>query len=206
MAQTSNGSDGVRAMSLQSFCRAILLTGVALSATAGLCSSASAVTYTGGGGTQTDPTWSVTVDSGISLVESVLYNDSTTPAGPANQGYNAGSGHILDWIVNTAGFTGAGLVTNGQITTTSFTDLTADLFGVHFGCGRGGPCELVWLFSGNTTFTVNALNGFSNISAFSDVTPSPTPLPAALPLFASALGVVGLLARRRKQKAALAAV
>ena len=32
-------------------------------------------------------------------------------------------------------------------------------------------------------------------------TVDPTPLPAALPLFASGLGVVGLLARRRKRKA-----
>lgn len=35
---------------------------------------------------------------------------------------------------------------------------------------------------------------------------NPTPLPAALPLFATGLGVLGLLARRRKRKAALAAV
>jgi len=34
---------------------------------------------------------------------------------------------------------------------------------------------------------------------------SETPLPATLPLFASGLGVIGLLARRRKRKAALAA-
>jgi len=34
---------------------------------------------------------------------------------------------------------------------------------------------------------------------------NPTPLPAALPLFATGLGVLGLLARRRKRKAAFAA-
>jgi hypothetical protein len=52
----------------------------------------------------------------------------------------------------------------------------------------GGP----YYMSG--TFTV--LNG---------PTTSATPLPAAFPLFASGLGVVGLLARRKKRKAALAA-
>ena len=34
---------------------------------------------------------------------------------------------------------------------------------------------------------------------------TPTPIPAALPLFAGGLGVIGLLARRRKQKSATAA-
>ncbi len=34
--------------------------------------------------------------------------------------------------------------------------------------------------------------------------PTPTPLPAALPLFAGGLGVIGLLARRRKRKYAAA--
>jgi hypothetical protein len=36
-----------------------------------------------------------------------------------------------------------------------------------------------------------------------DAAPSATPLPAALPLFASGLGVIGLLARRRRKKSAL---
>jgi hypothetical protein len=167
----------------------------------GMSSPAHATTYTGGLGTQSDPDWSVTVGPGISLVESILYTGSTTPAGPANQGYTTGSGHLLDWIQNTAGFSGAGLVTNGQVTGMSFTVTDADLFGVHFGCGNSGPCELVWLFSGDTTFTVNSLHGFSNISAFND--PTATPLPGALPLFAGGLGMVGFLARRRKRAAAL---
>ena len=38
-----------------------------------------------------------------------------------------------------------------------------------------------------------------------DCAPPPTtPLPAALPLFAGGLGLFGLLARRRKKKAAVA--
>jgi hypothetical protein len=189
---------GVERLVTRSICCTIPLVAVAISVILGMSSPAAAVTYTGGAGTQADPTWSVTVGTGISLIESVLYTGSTTPAGPANQGYTSGSGHILDWVQNTAGFTGAGLVTNGQVTSMSFTGTDADLFAVHFGCGNSGPCELVWLFSGDTTFTVNTLNGFSNISAFD---PTPTPLPAALPLFASGLGVLGLLGWRRKRSA-----
>jgi PEP-CTERM motif-containing protein len=187
----------LKSLVTRSVCGAILLTGVAFSTTLAGTSSARATTYTGGAGTQTDPDWSVTVGAGITLVEDILYTGSTTPAGPANQGYTTGSGHLLDWIVNTAGFTNAGLVTNGQITGMSFTDTDADLFGVHFGCGSTGDCELVWLFSGDTTFTVNSLNGFSNISAFSDV--ATTPLPAAFPLFAGGLGLLGMFARRKKR-------
>jgi hypothetical protein len=77
--------------------------------------------------------------------------------------------------------------------------LLIPLFGVHFGCGNSGPCERVWLFSGDTSFTVNSLNEFSNISAFSD--PAATPAPAALPLFAAGLGGLSLLGWRRKRKA-----
>ena len=163
---------------------------------------ASATTYTGGAGTQSDPDWSVTVGTGISLDEVLLYTGSTTPAGPSNQGYTTGSGHLLDWITNTAGFTGASLVTAGQVTTMNFTGTDADLFGVHFGCGNSGPCELVWLFSGDTTFTVNSLQGFSNISAFND--PTVTPLPAALPLFAGGLGLLGFISRRKKKTSSAA--
>ncbi|MFY9892503.1 MAG: VPLPA-CTERM sorting domain-containing protein [Xanthobacteraceae bacterium] len=43
------------------------------------------------------------------------------------------------------------------------------------------------------------------IFALTSTTVSTTPLPATLPLFASGLGALGLLARRRKRKAALAA-
>lgn len=47
---------------------------------------------------------------------------------------------------------------------------------------------------------VDANDDFSQVNGSST-----TPLPAALPLFATGLGALGLLARRRKRKAALAA-
>jgi hypothetical protein len=159
-----------------------------------------ATTVTGGAGTQTDPFWSVTFSSNVTLVEDMLFTGSTTPPGPSNQGYTSGSGHLLDWIQNTAHFTGASLVPNGQVTSMSFTGTDADLFAVHFGCGSTGDCELVWLFSGDTTFTVNSLQGFSNISAFGDGVTA-TPLPAALPLFAAGLGAMGFAGWRRKRNA-----
>ena len=142
--------------------------------------------------TQTDPSWSVTVDAGISLVSYANFTNVSQ-----NDGYTIGAGHILDFVQNVAGFPNAGLVTNGQVTTMSFTGTTADLFVSHFGCGGSGKCFDVWLFSGNTTFTVNSLNGFSNINAFSN--PSAVPLPPAAFLFGSALVGLGVLGRRRKK-------
>ena len=58
----------------------------------------------------------------------------------------------------------------------------------------GGTVGLVtyfgpWGFSGGSTDTVLTL------------TPVATPLPAALPLFATGLGALGLLGSRRKRKA-----
>ena len=44
---------------------------------------------------------------------------------------------------------------------------------------------------------------FAEVSQVSAAT-APTPLPAALPLFATGLGVIGLLAKRRKRKASAA--
>jgi hypothetical protein len=57
-----------------------------------------------------------------------------------------------------------------------------------------GPLNFVT----STFFTVNAANiGFTLVRT-GDI--GATPLPAALPLFAGGLGVIGLLARRRKRK------
>jgi hypothetical protein len=74
----------------------------------------------------------------------------------------------------------------------------------------GAPTGFLLAFSdvptsgGPLSFTDFDLRGL-NLSAVSTGSGSQTPLPAALPLFASGLGVMGLLARRRKRKAAIAA-
>ena len=61
-------------------------------------------------------------------------------------------------------------------------------------CGPGAPaCGTGW--GGSLDITYN----------FDPSTPAETPLPAALPLFATGLGALGLLGWRRKRKAAAAA-
>ena len=59
----------------------------------------------------------------------------------------------------------------------------------------------------NDLFTEGLSNPSGSIEILGNftVTPTVTPLPATLPLFVSGLGVLGLLARRKKRKAALAA-
>jgi hypothetical protein len=57
-----------------------------------------------------------------------------------------------------------------------------------------------------TSVTIIASEGFSlvnhlAVSGLAEVPPSETPLPAALPLFATGLGALGLLGWRRKRKA-----
>ena len=98
----------------------------------------------------------------------------------------------------------------------------ADIFAIHFG-GPGGGQELIFQFASLVTsfqLTLGCPVGnsncdgkfdLSNIRAFDNITTGggptrATPLPAALPLFAGGLGVLGvlgLLVRRRKNKVAV---
>ncbi len=71
----------------------------------------------------------------------------------------------------------------------------------------GSDADPVQLFSGDVSsptillgnYTLFDFNGQSNLRITEDV--SATPLPAALPLFAGGLGIVGFLSRRKKRKA-----
>ena len=69
-----------------------------------------------------------------------------------------------------------------------------------------GTLDVYVLITGLPSFT-SAVFSDDATSAFEFTLgqPTATPLPAALPLFAAGLGVMGLLGRRRKRKAALAA-
>ncbi len=60
-----------------------------------------------------------------------------------------------------------------------------------------GASTTIGFFNGDAT---GSLNGLDNVR-ISDLAVA-TPLPAAFPMFASGVGLVGLLARRRKRKAA----
>jgi hypothetical protein len=52
---------------------------------------------------------------------------------------------------------------------------------------------------GEARYCLVGLNGFGPVSA--DFSISETPLPAALPLFAGGLGMIGMMSRRRKRQA-----
>jgi hypothetical protein len=61
------------------------------------------------------------------------------------------------------------------------------------------------IFPSNANYYPDGLNGPDYYMAFVYGDVYPTPLPAALPLFITGLGAIGLLGRRRKQKAQAAA-
>jgi hypothetical protein len=88
---------------------------------------------------------------------------------------------------------------NGSILDLSDTDKTP-------GSNPGSIATLLFLSDGAghalLSFTQTSPSGSEASPIFDNVTISQTPLPAALPLFATGLGAVGLLGWRRKRKAA----
>jgi hypothetical protein len=96
------------------------------------------------------------------------------------------------------------VVADGTYHTLSGTGLTAANFGLFTAGGFATPGSQhpdftqPFEFGYLTLFTANvgAISSFDNLS----IEVTSTPLPAALPLFATGLGLIGLLARRRKQR------
>ena len=85
----------------------------------------------------------------------------------------------------------------------SATFTNSVLTALSFGQTVGGNDQLQMPYSGGLTYSFNQ---YSNPSVFTTgaITDSlaATPLPAALPLFAGGLGMLGLIGRRRKRRAA----
>jgi hypothetical protein len=93
-------------------------------------------------------------------------------------------------------------VVSGQITSATFID-----FGVNNSAPAVTCCSIQLALassllgaSGNDTGLTNTTNGIHSGSG-TGLTFTPVPLPAALPLFATGLGALGLLGWRRKRKA-----
>jgi len=117
--------------------------------------------------------------------------------GPPGASGGTDSGSIAASVVQTDNHIGITWSDPITVTFTDGTNLLIDLANVDYDCGSGAhACNQKNIDIAGTFTTVE--NGRSNALG-------ETPLPAAFPLFASGVGALGLLGRRRKRKAALAA-
>jgi hypothetical protein len=98
-------------------------------------------------------------------------------------------------------------VTSGTYTSPTFDLTLAGIYNPAFVTLEGGLAQaeaalIAGIEGGQTYFNIHTVN-FGGGEIRGQL--SPVPLPAALPLFATSLGALGLLGWRRKRKAALAA-
>jgi uncharacterized repeat protein (TIGR01451 family) len=107
------------------------------------------------------------------------------------------SGIILEDFVSTPAGTST-LVTGGNFLTWTIGDLAA-------GPGETLELEVLAMVPGlwtNTAFATSTDTNVNGANSSVNVTVGATPLPAALPLFATGIGALGLLGWRRRRKAA----
>jgi hypothetical protein len=147
--------------------------------------------------------WSATVDPGITLSMQIC---CTLPK-------NQGDDTIRNLVNSTFGTSFTENVGKQGLSgfSVNWAGPSADIFALHFG-GKGGGNEILLALSGDTSVfnfsMTGAQNGLSSIQGFGVGGVSQTPLPAALPLFATGLGGMGLFAwarRKWKRTAATAA-
>src|SRR5215470_4351815 len=132
--------------------------------------------------------WTATVDQGVTLSNLVCC------ALPKNQG-DGSIADIVNAAFNTSFDKNIGKQDNLSGFGVNWSGPSADIFAIHFG-GKGGGNELLIALSGDTsTFNFSmtgAQNALSSIQGFGGGGVSQAPLPAALPLFATGLGGMGL--------------
>jgi hypothetical protein len=143
--------------------------------------------------------WTALVDPGITLSQRICCLLPT----------NQGDGTIKNFVntaFNTSFDANVGKLDGLSGFSVNWTGPSADIFAIHFG-GKGGGNELLIDLSANTsTFSfsmtgtqheLSSIQGFGNGNG----SVSQAPLPAALPLFATGLGGIGLFAWWRKRRA-----
>src|SRR5262245_8431521 len=143
--------------------------------------------------------WTAIVDPGVTLSLAIC---CTLPD-------NQGDGTVKNFVntaFNTSFSANVGKQDGLSGFSVNWTGPSADIFAIHFG-GKGGGNELLIDLSGNTStfsfsmtgtqYALSSIQGFGN----GGTGVASVPLPAALPLFATGLGGIGLLVWWRKRRA-----
>jgi hypothetical protein len=164
-------------------------------------------------------TWSVTPSN---YLHAAYYTDNLTPQDPTyiDTVLSSWFGLTLTLVSNADGCGTGGLACSNSNHTLNYTGAAANVFGIHVGQAEfafyyTAPITTLQLVLSGTGDALHGI-GISNIRSFCSLSsgcggdnegppPTETPLPAALPLFASVIGG-GWLAMRRRRKALKAAV